>query len=208
MVKLKETELAKYLIEYLKKKGYDYYQEVKVLDKVCDVVIKLPDNKVWCIEIKVSPSLRLLEQAIYLSQYAHFVSIFTAFYNFTIREICKKCGFGYFYGTEINEMPKPLENQQAYAEPILKRLNNAQKDFCPAGSKSGPWSPYKNTLIQLEKYVKEHPGCTVKDIVASVPHHYQSDLSFKALIYNGVTWSSIPFPIIRSKEKPYKFFAK
>ena len=71
---MKETDLAKPIIDYLESRNWDVYQEVPCGSGVADIVAVL-DQKVWVIELKKTLSIQLLDQAILRHYKVNYVSI-------------------------------------------------------------------------------------------------------------------------------------
>ena len=53
-------------------------------------------------------------------------------------------------------------------------VHDGHKAF-KAGAQGKRWSPYRQTVDLLVKHVEGDPGCTVKDAVKQIKHHWSSN---------------------------------
>lgn len=164
------------------------YQEVKNLRTGHRAdIIAVKDELRWVIELKLSLSLRLIEQAVSWKKYAHFVSIAVPNWkrnNFTL-EICKHFGVGLLYGCDLHEVLAP----QRQDSPVLAAtpLYDKQKEFANAGNNSNSaYTPYKATMEQVLAYIQANQGCKLKDIVDNVKTHYRTPATAKSCISKSV----------------------
>lgn len=191
---MKETEIGAAMVEYLHDSGWEVYQEVYRYrgSPIADIVAR--QNKlIWIIELKTSMSFTLLEQIMHWKWQANYLSVcipsvrrrgFQAF-----KFACDQLGCGIFL---YNSKPRSLLSRiRCETRPTISRtifndwdrhLSEHQKTFCPAGSQSGRWSPFKQTIADLRRYIDSHPGCVMHDLVKEIDHHYQSDGTFKSML--------------------------
>lgn len=184
---MKETELAKHIIKYLKKQQYEIYQEVSIYSRIADIVAK-KDDQIWVIECKKSMSLALLEQAYYYLKFADKVSAAiikpkrrTRSFDFGKYLLMTK-GIGCLeysknkYSEYIHESLSPNLLNPALKDRVI--LYEEQKNFKNAGGKGAyHFTSFKKTVQELYFYVNDHPGILLKDALKSIDHHYSSEKS-------------------------------
>lgn len=184
-----EAEFGQYVVTSLNRRGWpDVYQEVKNLrtGHRADIIAVKEDVR-WVIELKLSLSLRLIEQAVSWKKYAHFVSIAVPKWkrNNVTLDICKHFGVGLLYGCDLHEVLPP----QKHDSPVLAAtpLYDKQKEFANAGNNvNGAYTPYKATMEQVLAYIQMNPGCRLKDIVDHVQTHYRTLATAKSCISKSV----------------------
>jgi hypothetical protein len=176
---MKEEELAKHIIKSLEDAGYDIYQEVAVADRVVDIVIK-GHNFYWAIETKTSFSFAVLEQAYKNIKYFNFSSIgvpsaVSGGRQFA-RQVAKHYGIGIFQLDKfrvVRERQKAKFNRHALTKKI--RLLDEHKYFAKAGNAEGKYfTPFQDTKRNLINYIEFHNGCSLKNAMDAIRHHYSS----------------------------------
>jgi len=196
-MELKETTLAADIKNWLVQNGWTVYQEVKFGNNRADLVA-VSDPIVWIIECKTSFSLKVLEQAEHWTRYAHLVSVAVPMkkrkwgsYSAHRRDfeeiVCKKFGVGlitadYRNGKliipDIKDALRPKVNRKTLVKKFRASLVEEQKTLGEAGScNSDYYTPFRNTLFWLKKYVEKNPGCILGDAIKNIKHHYHSDYS-------------------------------
>lgn len=190
-----ETEIAAPVVAYYNDMGADVYQEVQLgpMSPVADIVAVLNKRRVVVVESKASLSLAVIEQAYRWSDVANWIYVAVppsghrsdrAGYR-VAHILLRHLGIGVIesmhYGAESSafeiSLPAVL-NRKAQVDRIIKKLHDGQKTYAQAGNCNGRhWSPFKQTCMSLARYVKEHPGCTMKEALAGFEHHYSSDSS-------------------------------
>lgn len=189
-----EEKLAEIVVEWLQSQGWEVYQEVSTGygDPVADIVAA-KDGLTWIIECKLSVSLQLLAQVTRWVDQAHFVSMAVPrrgsmrgywnvdhFINRTLKmftvgrlDISPKTDYR---EAEVKESVKAKENEYSQkSKLILKYLHKSQKNWAKAGSSNGDhWTPFKETVKLLKEYITIHPGCTMKEAIDKINHHYSS----------------------------------
>lgn len=194
---MKEIDIAKPVIDYVKEFGWEVYQEVFDGRKRADIVA-VRKNLVWVIEAKKSFSMSLLSQALYWSSYANYVSVaipqpyrWTSGWDAGV-EFCRIKGIGIFF-TRDDKCKLHIGNtlnRKASTNIIKKYLFEEQKDYAEAGSSGKYWTPFKATCREVKLTVLDKPGITMKELIESINHHYCGDSTAKSclrdLILKGV----------------------
>jgi len=199
-VKRSEAEVAQVVMNWMTGQLWDCYPEVELPGGRADIVGVRPfpfmphRQCVHIVECKTSWTLTLLEQAQQRLRYAHFVSIaaptrMSSFY----KQLALDMGLGVIkfygradltideYGIEHGRMCRHVFNRnrrftgeyRSGPEYLLTLLDEDMKNYAP-GTSSGYSSPWRRTMDRCVKFVQANPGCTVKDIIESIDHHYAS----------------------------------
>lgn len=191
-----EAEVAAAVMDYMVAEGYDCYPEVECAEGRADIVgVRpfpfMPHRKcVHIVETKTSWSLDLLEQAARRQGYAHYVSIAAPTRpNNYFSWLCKREGIGLirFYDgvgdlriAETQQYPPRLNRHRPGRsfgpDRVLEALHDDQKRYAPGStSDQGYSTAWRRTMDRAAEYVRTHPGCTVRELVDNVEHHYTRD---------------------------------
>lgn len=194
-----EADLAAKIVKWLNEQHYEVYQEVAGRDGIADIVAMM-DRRLWVIETKTSLGLAVMQQAHRWKPYAHWVSVgvpFNSGHGFP-EMVCRQFGIGVLRVSmrqssysDITESVSPRLNRKAVTKNI--RLCEEQKTHAVAGNNNGShWSPYKQTCSGIVDYVKDHPGCCLKELVENVRHHYSSRSGAKQCIAYWAQAGKVP----------------
>lgn len=184
---LKESELAKLIIDKFESDGYEVYKEVVNTGKGknrADVIV-VKDGKYTVIETKLSFGLTVIEQSFKWKPFTHYSYI-------CIPRSTKRNArlFGYNlcndYGIGVIDVGKKGDIRIVYEssytpEPELPQLYEEQKGQ-EAGSKPSKDSyitPFKITCRKLVEYVSEKGEISLLTAIKGIDHHYKSDTSAK-----------------------------
>lgn len=189
-----ETELANGVVVYLKAEGWTVYPE---LDDI-DIIATKPDPgapnglSIIGIETKKHFNLTVLNQADRKRRYVDKMYVAVS-EGWTDNEsfgcqIAGMFGLGVFFVRKSScwqfEGPQfkitvDLRVEAALAPrkyfSIDELLHPEAQNYVEPGKKGGAaWTRFKKTVFELRAYVKENPGCFLKDALIHVPHHYSS----------------------------------
>lgn len=184
-----EIELAEPIIAWLRDHKWEVYQEVDLGNGVADIVA-LMGRRVWIIEVKQSFSLAVIAQAARWSYCAHWCSIAVpSSKQYLIRHfaerICRDYGIGVLYPRKnhVEERVPAALHRKADTQHVIKHLKEEQKTFAKAGNSNGQrWTPFKATCREIERFVSEHPGCNLKQLISGIETHYSSPASARGCI--------------------------
>jgi len=227
---MKETELAKYFIDYFS--CYDLYFEVDY--GRCIDIVAINDKISIAIEVKTSFNFKVLEQAIGNTE--RFNYSYVAVPEFKDdrfqKKLCEDYGVGLLilkndfnwlkneqtglYETipnyQVANCVQPKLNRHASRNKLIPRLHEFSKTSI-AGSKSGDGgkiTAFGITVDNLEWYVERHKGCTIKEAVDKISHHYGTNKAACASIYSWIRTGVIKgvryedgklFPVEQSKNE-------
>jgi len=181
-----EADLAAILVKHLKELKWTVYQEVdlKPLGGIADI-IATQNNLLWVIEAKLNFGLSVIAQTERHIGYANYVSILTPARTSTHYKILKLLGIGHIQiGCDhyASETVRPKLNRKK-AESYKKKLCPEQLTHGMAGTASGDrFSPFKRTVGEIKSYISLNPGCSIKQAIENVDHHYSSFISAKSSI--------------------------
>lgn len=198
-----EAEMAAVVVTWLREQGWDVFQEVKAWGPVADIVA-LQHGRSWIIECKLTGSLALLDQALAWVGHAHYVSVAVPARGFrrgglAWDRILRDSGVG---DIRVHDPINDEWAKTAYSpvrpnhHPRLNRrvvtdwrdvVCDAMRTTCPAGSANGGyWTPFRETCRLVEDMARKSPGITMKELIASVRHHYSSDFVARTCMANWI----------------------
>lgn len=205
---MKETEFAKYVVNYFK--DYDLYYEVWDVD-----IIAKMDNILTAIEVKTTLNFKVIEQAYRNRENFHYsyVAVPFAKNRYFQEKICTDYGIGllvFEFSKEtgklcdVREKARPKFNRRAITKHIPLTAED-KKSIPGASGKSGTTrTAFKITLEYIEEYVQRHPGCTFKELFENIDHHYYSIASARNSTYQYITKGIIKNIIISNGKLYYK----
>ena len=113
--------------------------------------------------------------------------------------LCRQRGIGvlrvahYRDQGEVREDVRARPNRRGDDAKIIARLQPEHETYCAAGAAGGGhWTPFKATCREVLAYVREHPGCTVKDLVAGIRHHYATPSAARAHLPRWIEDGKVP----------------
>ena len=212
---LAESDHAKRIVEYLMKMGWDVYQEVRAghLCPRADIVAiqQLGKAKLsWIIETKTSFSISVIEQALYWrdNHSSNYVSISPAKIGNKVHRMIRllnNYGIGVFMSNPV--LPKYYRINRHFS--IERYLHEEQKNYLTAGSPGGGYyTQFRETKNNIENYVKNNPGCTLKEAIDNTKHHYTSDKIAIARIYHWMRCNVNKTIGLQRSGKTFKLFYK
>lgn len=181
-----EERLAGGLVAWLREQRWEVYQEVQVSTggPRADVVAT-QGPVLWAIEVKASLGLAVLEQAEGWIGHANYVSVATPTTRRRsfIGRIASDLGIGILSIGDINGDGRDWRVSECERPRLCRRttgrlrgaLREEHKTFAPAGNAtSSYWSPWKATCREVASFTRAHSGCTLKELVTGIRHHYSS----------------------------------
>lgn len=214
--KIAETDLARPVVEWLREWNWTVYQEVEHYrgGTVADLVA-VQDGLVWIIEVKTSLNLSLLAQAYDWKYYAHFISVAvpTISKHSSGRDIAEKIlkdwGIGLIEvgDSDVSESQEPRLHRKGRMREFREGLREEQKTWAEAGNNEGRrYTPFQGTKRDVQLYVKRHPGCTIKDLIDNVKHHYYTTGSAGACLMRWIQNGVIDGIKLDTAQRPYRLY--
>lgn len=213
-----EIEVAEIIIPYLKEMGWEVYQEVEIHHHggIADIVAT-QGNLVWVLECKRTLSLSLMAQAEGWKKLAHYVSIVVPMKKrWTSQRLLERIldylGIGCYMVSKpdiISEFAPVKLNRKANSDRIRKNLTELHKTWAKAGNARGSrYTPFQHTKDNLIHEVKKHPGITIKELILSIDHHYNSEASAKGSILQWIHKGVIKELELKHEGRGYKVYLK
>jgi len=181
-----EVELAQHFVNYLS--DYDLYFEVDYHG--CVDIVAIHNRISIAVEVKTAFSFKVLEQALNNQRWFNYsYAAVPTFNDWGLqRRLCQDYGIGLLlysqhYGVEERIAPRL---QRRSNKQLLLRLHDWNKRSLP-GAPSGVGqkiSAFQVTRQNLYNYVKHHPGCTIKQAMSGIAHHYSTDKIAATNIYS------------------------
>jgi len=201
--KIKETDIGERVVSWLRMNDHEVWQECNFgqFDPTIDIIAR--KGSLWiAIECKTSLGLSVLGQAHrhVRSGLAH--QYFVAgpkesrrdYYDCSagrgfFRHCSAQNGIGVIevdmsaWGKPKVTVPAPLHRNPHRLETMKESLWEASKTQSKAGSsEGGAWSVFRQTAWDLQFFIKRNPGCTLKQAVDGIKHHYASDAGAKSCL--------------------------
>lgn len=188
---MKETELAQKFVEYLS--AFDLYFEVDYHRSVD--IVAISENISSAFEVKNTFNFKVFEQALGNKPHFNYSYICVPSFNDWIiqRKLCEDYGIGLLVYEErgyndIRELVHPKLNRHTNNKRLFAGLHERNKRSLP-GSKSGDSlkiTAFGVTVENAVRYVRRHPGCTLKEMVDNIGHHYDSNILARKNLYQWI----------------------
>lgn len=219
---MRETELAAAVVAYLRDLEWDVHQEVGHNYGPRADIVAVRGPLLWVIEAKTSFSLSVIAQAEHWRGHANLVSVAVPRHGGDrpsrdiASQICTTWGIGVLEvagGVGHRDQGGYQSGQyvaadwrvyEAYA-PTLQRVTTESgrwlrtklcdqtRTYAAAGNNEGKfWSPFKATIAEIHRALKETPGLTTKELVKAIRHHYASDSSARGCLPRWLSYGKIP----------------
>lgn len=187
--------MAGRVVSWLREMHWDVYQEVTVRGPRADIVA-VRGPLLWIIECKTSLGLSVLEQAWGWRGKAHYVSVATPSTGGDfVRNLLSDGGLGLIsVGHEFvfEKIPARLF-RRAKADEVRKRLREEHKTFAAAGNAMNRYySPWRATCDAVARFVRANPGCTIKQLVEGIQHHYLTAANARASLRTWIVEGKVP----------------
>ena len=215
---MKESDLAKSVIAWLSEQHWEVYQEVQTrsLGPIADI-IAVQGPLVWVIECKTTLSLSVMEQA--SSWHAHYRSVAipcgrnrrARLAAYKVAKQFFKVGVLSVTGGSVNQIAAPpyMREHRKLALRIRDSLEPEHQTYAEAGNAEGRyWTPYKRTIRDVQQFLGNHPGATMKEIQNEVGRaHYASPASCRGNLGKALElWEDWCF--VDRESKPFKYYIK
>jgi hypothetical protein len=182
-----ETDLYYPIKDYFEKRGYEVYAEVIEAD-----IVAVKDTQIVVIEMKLNMNLKLLDQCWRWKNRANLVYA-------AIPCCCKypwyvhhcldrdeigliKIDFNYYGEAFIRNVESKIERQGNFYPQWEKHLNLSHQMNNVGGSKSSKiYTPYKQTMDAIRKYLAKVKRATAREICENVKHHYSGKTPWYSL---------------------------
>jgi hypothetical protein len=197
---VKETDVGAAVVALLCERGFEVYQEVLCAWGSCCDIVATRGPLLVAVECKVSLTYEVMHQALRWVPYAHhsYVAVGIGPYGIDrlAHRLLEDLGLGCIGVRDGRTVVGGVGGAEALVDPrwnrrvedrLRRQLREEQKTFAPAGSSSAArWSPFKGTVRDLQAYVRAHPGCSMKEAVAGIKHHYPHDRGARSALVHYI----------------------
>ena len=198
-----EIEVARPVVTYFESIGYTVYKEVQYNHGARADIVAVHDGRVVVVECKTTLGLAVMEQALFWRGLAHWVYVAVpqsrqvpTGRRFAER-VLRDYGIGCFRVDTLNQQcraaSEPVMNRKAKVKALIDSLSEQQRTYSDAGNaRSEYWTPYRQTCLNLRWYVDRNPGCSLKDAIADIRHHYSSPGVARSSLLKWIESGSVP----------------
>lgn len=202
-----ETQVAAPVVAWLQSMGWDVYQEVQLPGCHRADIVAVRGPLLWVVEAKTSLTLALLDQAVRWIPQSNYVSIAVPKRHWRIEtnafvgRYLRDLGIGRFVlagdGTKYNPFRADDELAPAFRrrcdQAHLRRAIHEDQKTSVAGSAGGGYStPFSRTCDGMRRYLAEHPGCSLKECIDGIRHHYVTPASARNSLRHWILAGKIP----------------
>lgn len=209
-----EREVARVVVEWLQAQEWDVYQEVSTgaWTGRADIVA-MQGVLSWIIEAKRTLSLDLMAQAFDWTGRANFVSVAVPLTQNSrgrtfAKHVLRERGIGVIEcDPAIGVWHDPPRLTRRIIRPIRELLCDEHKMMAEAGSAGGGYAtPFAITCRGVGQFVATNPGCTIRELVAGIDHHYLSDSTARSCLNRWIGTHKIPDVERRREGRDYRLF--
>lgn len=190
-----ESEIGAAMRTYFLDLGWEVFEEVKHRGYRADLVARSRGGITHVVECKTTLSWKLLEQAAYWHGrgVANMTSIAVPVgkRGQFIADTMRLHGIGMYEcgRVEVRELVRPR---------LLRRvrsgfdLREEHKTYLGAGSAGGGyWTPFRGTCDALTRFVARNGGCTMREAVSGITHHYGSSATARSSLARWIREGAI-----------------
>lgn len=211
--KFAETDVARPVVAWLRDQHWDVHQEVAPGgggSRRADVVAA-QGRVLYVVEVKVTLSLELIEQAMGWLQSAHYVSVAVP-YNVLHRSgrgvlqfVCQHHGIGLlgvrgigddrsWGGPFIDIHRSPRLRRRVTDGYLRKALCEETRTLAEAGSNLNRYhTPFRQTCNTIAQVIGgSATPLTTRELVAAITHHYSSDASARSCLPSWLRAGKVP----------------
>lgn len=194
-----EQDLAARVVRWLADQDFQVYQEVQLLygGRIADIVGRRGAVLI-VVETKLQFGLDVVEQAFRWIGDANYVLVAIPALRrrggLLLERICRDEGVGVLLANEyrVEEVIAPRLFRRI-GDRLRNGLVEAQQTWAAAGNADGKrWSPFQQTARTVAEYVGEHPGCTLRELVTGIRHHYFTSATARGALRKWIELGKIP----------------
>lgn len=182
-----EADMAKVVVDSLRRDGWTVYQEVEAAQGIADIVATRGEQ-VAVVEAKLTLGLTVLGQAHRWKGRAHLVWVAVPAYLARASRgiggvICAALGLGLLEVSapwdegdlgRIRVATEPKQDTGAGVSKLLAVLRPEHQTYAEAGSPTGHrWSKFRESERNLLGYVSAYPGELAKEVMGKIQHHWR-----------------------------------
>lgn len=211
-----ESILASKVVQFMRDHCYECYFEVEGPGGRADIIGK-SGRILHVVETKMSFNFKVIEQALNWRRYAHFVSVAvrkpktrnSILYSWAMRDFVQLHGIGVITVKQgLGDCSIGFEIQPKLHRRVMDdriHLFPEQMEWKQPGEVGGGYfTAFASTKKRLLEYIHRNPGCTMREIMENVPHHYSTDRSAKSSLHQYMVKGVIEG--VRVEGSPAKYF--
>jgi len=186
-----EVELCGSVVQWLQSQHWDVYQEVEMFSQGSRAdIIAVRSSVIWVIEAKLSLSVSLIEQAYGWKQYTNYISVLTPLRNRNLSgailltalgigtiEVGKDCRDKNDIRSDLGKFNRIPTFFKDRIPSVLKPEMQTGEHGKAGNNTSSRWTPYKQTMLEIKRFLVSNGPSTLKQIIQNLNHHYSSDKS-------------------------------
>lgn len=219
-MKRKETDVGTVVTAYFQERGFETYQEVTLSlgDRRADLVADCPKLLV-IVECKTSLSLDVIAQARAWRDIAHlsYVAVPRIAKSYgrggdarrTAHDVCRHFGVGVIQvdsGSYCEEVVRPALNRRAMPELMRRVLHDGHKTSVAGQAGGGHWTPFRETCDGVRAFVGKNPGCTLRELIAGIQHHYKRDSTAGSCLSGWIRAKKVSGVEVRDDGRLQRFY--
>jgi hypothetical protein len=187
--KLSESDLAAFVVNYMKDRGYTVYGEVLNKAGARADMYCVNGSKSVSIETKTTFSLKVIEQAYqWLGQASEIYVAVPKALNYKERyfamDVCSMYGIGVI---EVDTNQKynnvtMLRKAAICSKPNMPKLYEEQQDSVAGNANNDYVTPFKLTVRAIQEFIDGQQPLDLRYVIRQVKHHYASENSAYAAL--------------------------
>lgn len=211
-----EQELARSVVAWLQAQHWDVYEEVSTgYGGARADIVAVQGGLSWIVETKMTLSLALMAQAVDWAGWANFVSVAVPFGRSSrgralAMRLLRERGIGII---EAGELGYVTHSAPAKVRRVRRGLADilceGHKTMAEAGSAHGGYhTPFAATCRAARDFVRQHPGCTMRELVDGIDHHYMRNATARSCLRNWIGTKKIPDVEQRHEQGGWRLFPR
>ena len=203
----KETEIAAAVLKWLGADGWDCYPEVSWRGQARADIVAVRGPLLWVIETKTSLGLKVISQARYWLRLGALMASIAVPKQRKFRRsgadrelakrVCEWLGVGMLTVGSVGSISEPIparlhRGNRDLSRRIADYLTPEMKRYTAGNAESRYWTPFKETVRRARMHISVNQGCTVKDLVDSIRHHYASSASARQYLVEHILEGRLP----------------
>lgn len=187
-----EVELGRAVCAYLSAERWELFSEVDMHGVRFDIVARR-GPVLMAVELKRNLGFSVVGQAMRARAYAHCVAVGvpTVSWNhsgrFAAAAFLRSEGIGLIEAGNPNDCDMVVPPRILRRPPLIDKLKAAlsdpiQSNIEPGSNRGGYATAFSRTCLRFVEFVKENPGCLLREAVAGIEHHYAHDKSARGVL--------------------------
>lgn len=219
---MKKEDLAAAVVAHLRDLHWDVHQEVGGPYGARADIVAVQGSLLYVVETKTTLGLAVIGQALHWLARAHYVSVAVPWNRrvgperHCAERILREWGIGLmtvtlseYEGSRVREEVSPRLWRRIPLDGTARlraMLNDGTRTYAKAGNADGKfWSPFKETVRQVQQTVHQAPGITTRELVGSIRHHYSTDRTARSTLLRWLWLGKIP-GVRGEGERPVRWF--